>query len=357
MRNLTFAVVMAAALTATPVVAGDASFVARVVEYASTVPLGVATADLGVRPGLPPNRVKFRIVGEVENVSEKAVPAILADSLGYRHPREFSIFTLVRKDTGEDVEPCWPTGFSQSFITGVGSLPSGWKKRLELPVCVPGPGTYSVRVVAEQHSPLQDSKDRSYTVWDGVVMSDEVKIEVTRPEGIDKEAYEAFGHNPLGDSERWGELLRRFPTSTYAAYLVWTRWGRVTAGVWKSAGDRDKFLAWLSGDPDQEYLTWNLPCAEDGRTDGAVTTRLGGRKALACRDRWLELVLDHHPDIWFADEVLLRLALDRYRLADKDACAAGLADLAEHGKPYVASKAGELLSAIRAKGMLPEKAK
>ena len=179
-------------------------------------------------------------------------------------------------------------------------------------------------------------------------------FDIVLPTGVDKQAYEAFNHDPLGNHDRLGELLRRFPTSTYAAYVVWKRWGKVTAGAWKSAEDRDKFLAWLAEDPDQGYLTWNLPCAEDGRRDGAVTRRLGGRLALACRDRWLDLVLDQHPNIWFADEVRLRLALNRYRLGDKYASVVGLEELAEHGRPDISAKAKALLAAMKAKGMLPE---
>jgi len=75
------------------------------------------------------------------------------------------------------------------------------------------------------------------------------------------------------------------------------------------------------------------------------------------RKGWFDTILKHHPNIWFADEVRFRIALDDYLLGDTDGCEAGLEDLAEHGKPYVATKAGELLAAMKAKGMLGEKAK
>ena len=217
--------------------------------------------------------------------------------------------------------------------------------------------TYSCEVPERVRQAERDFKTgatiTNTEVWVGSFESDTVVVTAMEPEGIDREAYEVFGPGIVFDTRRHGELLRRFPTSTYAAYVVWKRWGRVTAGVWKDAEDRDKFLTWLSVDPDDEYLRWNLPCTADGRIDATVTTRLAGRVALECRDRWLDLVVNSHPDIWFADEMRLKLALDRYLLGDPAACAAGLEALAENGRADVAAKARDLLSAMRAKGMLP----
>jgi len=51
--------------------------------------------------------------------------------------------------------------------------------------------------------------------------SQPVSISVEDPVGVDREAYEAFNGNPLDPPQGYGELLRRFPTSTYAAFLVW----------------------------------------------------------------------------------------------------------------------------------------
>ena len=82
-----------------------------------------------------------------------------------------------------------------------------------------------------------------------------------------------------------------------------------------------------------------------------------GEAFLQWRDGWFDLILKDHQQIWFGDELRFVSTLDRYLLGDKDSCAAGLEELAEHGKPYVASKAGELLSAMKAKGMLEEKDK
>jgi len=187
-----------------------------------------------------------------------------------------------------------------------------------------------------------------------------VEFEIVPAQGLDAQVLEAFGGDPLGlwpyrGKKRPGrnELLRRFPESTYAAYVVWKRWAKGAALGWKNEEARDVFLRYLEKDPADEYLTWNLPCREDGVPDASVITRFRMPEAARCRDAWLELVLESHPDIWFADEIRLRLALDRYRMGDKAACESMLEDLAEHGREDVAAKARELLSAMRAKGMLP----
>ena len=177
-----------------------------------------------------------------------------------------------------------------------------------------------------------------------------VSFVILPPEGVDSQAYEAFDHQPLKYGQHYGELLARFPISTYAAYVVWQKYAKGWAGV-----KTERTIGGLVlGFKHQTGLTL---CDSSARPTGEPETRLVGRLYVACRDNWLNLVLKNHPNIWFGDEVRLKLALDRYLLGDKDGCEAGLGDLAEHGKPYVATKAGELLAAMRAKGMLGEASK
>ncbi len=183
-------------------------------------------------------------------------------------------------------------------------------------------------------------------VWVGSFESDTVVVTAVEPEGIDREAYEVFGPGIVFDTRLHGELLRRFPTSTYAAYVVWKRfvkgWGGMDAGL----------VVTTLGRP-YPFRTELLPCDRDGRPVGGTETRFEPEGIFRCRAGWMELVLKHHPDAWFADEIRLRLALDRYRLGDPVVCAAGLEELAENGRTDVAAKARDLLSAMRAKGMLP----
>ena len=169
---------------------------------------------------------------------------------------------------------------------------------------------------------------------------------VTTPKGIDKVAYDALGPNVVADSMRWGQLLQRFPNSTYAAYVVWKRYAEGTASV-----NAEKEAESTQRGPINEWGPGS--CDLEGRIDGSQSQRFSGRKYVLCRSNWMELALDHHPNIWFADEIRLRLALDRFQLDDKAACASKLEDLSAHAKPYVAEKARALLEAMQAKNMLP----
>lgn len=236
-------------------------------------------------------------------------------------------------------------------------LPEGWQHEESLQVPLKTVGIYSLRVVLKHHWNISEKPDEYPDLWWSQCVSEPTAIDVLAPEGIDKEAYEAFGRNPLGDSERFGELLRRFPTSTYAAYAIWKRWGKFSSPEWNTSEDREATLSWLAKNPDEEYLTWRMPCTEDGEPDASVETRFEARLALTCRDHWLSAVLRNHPEIWFGDEIRYRLAIDRYRLGQRESGIADLQNLAENGKPYIASTAAELLSAMKAKGMLEEKEK
>jgi len=173
-------------------------------------------------------------------------------------------------------------------------------------------------------------------------------FEIVLPEGADKRAYEAFDHDPLGNSERWGELLRRFPTSTYAAYVVWKNYLRLVLDTWSI----DSLIELATEPPWSDSNS--VPCELPAGCGGRHWRSLKGKAFRMWRLRWAESILTNHPDIWFADQVRLRAALDHYMLGDKPACAAGLEALADHARPEVAAKAKDLLAAMRAKGMLPE---
>jgi len=222
------------------------------------------------------------------------------------------------------------------------------------------PGNYSAsywcHVPAEALNPERNGKtgkiETNDEVWQGSFQSNVVTVTVVEPQGIDEEAYEAFGRNPLGDSERFAELLRRFPTSTYAAYVVrkkthpGTRPPKIDNNLYAMARGIGSFGP------------TSLPCV-DPTSSKCIDVGIspGGHEGARRAAAWLDLVLRHYPDIWFADELRYKSAYTAFFLGDKDACATGLEDLAEHGKPYVASKAAELLSAMKAKGMLEEKEK
>jgi len=226
-------------------------------------------------------------------------------------------------------------------------LPADWKmSRLE-PICFDHVGVYRAKFTISSQGPYKNQEGEEFDAWEGTASSPVLAIRVTEPEGVDKRAYAHFGGDPVPFSDRaghLGDLLRRFPTSTYAAYVVWE---------YSARG-----LTHMPADELIKYVAGNIDLIGDSVPDQSGSWQdYTGEAFLRWRDKWFQLILQHHPQIWIGDELRFVTALDRYLLGDKDACEAGLEDLAEHGKPWVATKAAELQAAMKAKGMLEEKAK
>ncbi len=197
--------------------------------------------------------------------------------------------------------------------------------------------------VAPDVNPKTKELESNEEVWRGSFASKDVVVRAERPSGVDADAYEALAHGPI-NMARPNALLTLFPSSTYAAYVVWEKYAQGWAGV-----DPAEAVALLGrGYAFETGLTW---CNSDARPAPGADARLSGSRYVECRNAWLELALSHHPDIWIADEMRLRLAVDHFVLGDRAGTEAKLAILAEHGRPDVATKAGELLAAMRAKGM------
>lgn len=270
------------------------------------------------------------------------------------------LFLEIVDDEGNRVAQCPELDVVAKRGAKIREVPATWIWRENLLRCAQDPGTFNARVVMKSSwVELQPTTDGPQP-WSGTANSPTFSFRVFEPTGLDREVYEAFGGDPLPIVDREGvvgQLLRRFPTSTYAAYAIWKRWGKFSFPEWNTSEDREATLSWLAKNPDEEYLTWRMPCTEDGEPDASVETRFEARLALTCRDHWLSAVLRNHPEIWFGDEIRYRLAIDRYRLGQRESGIADLQNLAENGKPYIASTAAELLSAMKAKGMLEEKEK
>ncbi len=232
-------------------------------------------------------------------------------------------------------------------------LPADWKRTRRLAYCFLTHGEYVSRFFISFQGPYRNRNEEEYQAWEGEVTTPSLKMVVLSPEGIDREVFDTFDVDSLILGEHWGDILRRFPTSTYAAHVIWDRWAKGTALPWEDDTAREKSLIYLENDSSNEFLTWKLPCRADGTLDASTITRFMMPEAARCRDLWLEIALKHHPGIWFADEIRLKLATDAYLLGDKEASASGLETLAEHARPYVAEKAQALLEAMQAKGMLP----
>ncbi len=256
-------------------------------------------------------------------------------------------------DAGRSVEQCPELRMFEYRGAKILEVSATWEWRENLLMCVRVPGRYQARVV--MRSSWGDPRPRAEEPqpWLGAAVSRTFTFHVIEPEGVDREAYDAFGGDPLPILDREGikeQLLRRFPTSTYAAYAIWKKYAKGSASV-----ETQRAIQTLV-EP-YPFRSELAPCDASGAPRGGSETRLDPTTFFRCRDAWMDLVLTNHPAIWFADEIRLKLSLDRYLLGDSDGCAAGLEDLAEHGKPYVAGKAGDLLAAMKAKGMLEKQEK
>lgn len=346
----TVATVFLALTVMSGTVEGTELFAVFIFSAPDTIPLGAAGPCEDSR-GFVEGWATFEIVVDVKLTTQEPISILPAPHWGYRY-EDFSIYARAIDDRGVELPVCRPVGFDDTIVVGSGSpLPAGWEKRVSIPVCVPGAGTYTIEaVVGETRDSFGNTKGERFVVWTGSVFSPRVTVEVTEPEGIDREAYDAFDGDPMGSSQRhkgYADLLRNFPSSTYAAYVIWAKYAKDLAGA-----ETERTVQGLAKPfPLTRVLA---PCDATGAPTGGGESRLDPTTFFRCQDAWMNLVLTNHPNIWFADEIRLKMALNRYRLGDKGGCAASLEDLAEHGQPCVASKAAEFLAAMRAAGMLEE---
>ena len=321
----------------------------EILSYPEKLPAGLGREVADVR-GLWEGWAQVNMKVRVTYVGNEPLPVVEAPFDGYRSGM-FSVWARVRDENGEEVRSCVCPAAFDVVHTGIGSLAPGWTKDYAVPLCLPGVGTYVVEVVAgETIDSFKVISGEVFELWTGQSTSELIRVEVTTPKGIDKEAHDAFGPNLEADSRHWIDILQRFPGSTYAAYVILERYAK---GV--SNTNVENRVDSIQRGPTNE--SGSGLCDWEGRLDLSTQNRFSGFKYVRCRDAWVSLALKHHSDIWFADEIRLKLALDRYMLGDKDACSAGLEALADHARPYVAEKAQALLQAMQSKGMLPEASK
>jgi hypothetical protein len=326
--------------------ADDHLFSVRVVSHPDEIPLGVAHRLIDTR-GYVEGWYQTQVISEAEYLGDHPLAVMSGSYPGYSAGGLFSTFAEVRNDTGTKLPVCTPYYYVDDVLVGSSpQLNPGWSERLEVPVCVPGPGVYQVRVVVEQLADTTTNiQGEALTLWTGRAESEPVTIRVTEPEGVDLEAFNAFGGDPLPmistPPERWGEILRRFPASTYAAYVVWEFGAKGISGM-----SIDRLVSYVGAG--------SAPLGKTVPDESGSWRSYSGDSFISRRDRWFGLVLQHHPDASIADELRFTVALDQYLLGDRAGCAAGLEELAEHATPEVASKAKELVAALDAKGMLAD---
>ena len=264
-------------------------------------------------------------------------------------PRAHSVVEIeVRRDDGSQVSGC--SEWNMRFLFG--GLPPDWKGWLLPPdwsteykkmLCFESPGEYTVRYFIESQGPYYNENGEEYQAWEGEVTTPLLRLVIKAPEGIDREVFDTFDYDSLVLGKHSAEILRRFPTSTYAAYVIWELGAKGILTM-----DLDRTVRYLNGSVERMWAS--IPFGDDWQS-------LKGSEFLNWRDSSFEQALETHPDIWFAGELRYVLALDDYLLGDKASCAARLEDLSEHAKPYVAENAQALLKAMKAKDMLPGDAK
>ena len=91
-----------------------------------------------------------------------------------------------------------------------------------------------------------------------------------------------------------------------------------------------------------------------GARDKSGLAPLSGQAAVEWRQKWFGIVLKSHPDIWFADALRLKLAVDQAALRNYQAAQADLEAIAKDDKARMAPKAKEYLSLMKQKGWIKE---
>lgn len=144
------------------------------------------------------------------------------------------------------------------------------------------------------------------------------------------------GFCPSGYRDLRAELLQKFPTSTYAAYVIYGRLGNFAYADFTDS----KFIRSIET---QSILSNSYPTE-------AGWIWMKGEMNAAWWEKWVNLILKNHPDIWFADELKLKLAVNEIALKKYESGELALEKLAKEGKPNVAERAKELLKVMEEKG-------
>lgn len=245
------------------------------------------------------------------------------------------------------METAWPRGWA--LTTSAEVVPPGWRLLAVATVgytTPPGPPEGVIASIGVTSYMKEERRAGDLPLWRGEIRSQDVRISITPPVGVDKSAYDAFGGSPLSDSRRLGRLLHDYPTSTYAAYVIYR--SECAGGLSPSAAMHD--VQWYAARPQGH----NCKVPDDtGKSEGGWLS-LWGEEAASWCGRWIETGLDAHPDIWFASQLRLSQAVNAIRMKKYDVAAAHLRELAEDGSAGVFSGlAQEYLDAMDRSGMSP----
>ena len=141
-------------------------------------------------------------------------------------------------------------------------------------------------------------------------------------------------------------ILARHPASTYAGYVVYEASG--AKGLMAS----DPTYVAQSIAEGSFLNPGSVPDDTGQWKDGWQSLTMEG--VLKWRQKWFDIILKNHPDIWFADELRLKKAVDQLALKNYQAGAADLEQLCATAKPEVAARAKVYLGLIKQKGWIKE---
>lgn len=167
------------------------------------------------------------------------------------------------------------------------------------------PGKYEAQLIID-YSRWPDFTKPPAGAWAGILECTPAQIEVVEPTGVDAEAFKARGPFPLS-AGGW-EILRSFPTSIYAGYVLLGTFG-----------------GGIDGSPDS--ILWNRDNVRENMRSGPVYVRRDLEAQAAKYDREAALLLSAvqaflgtHPDFPLRSRLRLKQAgllayFDRYEEA------------------------------------------
>ncbi len=205
----------------------------------ASAPRGCEAADFTVRITRAPLHLvqgePIKIMYEVKNASGK--PLVIARGL-----HGFEVKLIITREDGKPRRGCIEPG-KADFLNGYSkeTLPEGWSEvREEDRTCEDEPGVLIASVSIHSSGPYPEQATGGKVgapikAWSGEAVSEIARIEIRAPQGTDKAAYLAFGHNPLASNVR-EQLLTQHPTSVYAGYVLATMRPAVSQDIRQELG-------------------------------------------------------------------------------------------------------------------------
>ena len=147
-----------------------------------------------------------------------------------------------------------------------------------------------------------------------------------------------YALRPLGSKDIGLSVLQKYPTSTYAAYVIYQSSGAKGLMASEPANIAKAITCGGINYPE------SVPDDTGKWKDGWQT--LTAENYPKWRDKWFDIVLKNHPEIWFADALRLRKAVEDYSHKKTENLLTDIETLSKTGSPEVAKKAQEILAAL-----------